>query len=262
MEIIDNHTHLFNKKTLDSYLKSHQGQISKSLVLSWYKEDLKKIAELIKSRKDLFLVGNVDMTKPLDEQYRFLENLFKQEKLFGIKFHPGYQLFYPHDEGVLPFANLCKTFNKPLIFHSGAVCEEEGGKPKYSHPKHISSLANKVKDCKLVISHFGFPHFETTAKIINSYPNGYTDVSGLIDESDSKKGLRETLANYKENLQKLVLKYPGIRKKIMFGTDYWGEETPLKFTQPYIDLVKTVFPEKEDQEQIFNKTAKKVFGLK
>ena len=193
------------------------------------------------------------------DQIKKLEPYFKQKTLVGIKLYPGYQYFYPFDKKVYPIAQLCQKYNKPLIFHSGDVYDPKNkALLKYSHPLHIDELAVNFPQCKIVISHFGFPFNFETATVVSKNDNVYTDISATIDASDTKEEADNIYAQYKADLTRIFNYFPNIIPKVMFGTDYGGEHTPLREVMPYIKLVKELFKPNE-QKAVYYQTAEKVY---
>jgi hypothetical protein len=257
--IIDIHSHIFDEKVYADYLKKAESKISKTFVIYYHSKDFNKIDELTKCKKNLFLIGCVNTNKEIGEQLIELEKLFKENKIIGIKLYPGYEPFYPSDKKIWSIAELCSKYNKPLIFHSGDVWSPDNTAIlKYSRPIYVDELAVKFPMCKIIISHFGFPYLLETANIVSKNPNVFTDVSGLILQPSSPKDLKEIMKCYTEDIKKVLTYFP-IHNKIMFGTDYSGEDTPLNQIKPYIRLVKKIFPKKKDQENIFWKTAERVY---
>ncbi len=66
------------------------------------------------------------------------------------------------------------------------------------------------------------------------------------------------LNQYIQDLTRVFNYFPTIKSKIMFGTDFAGEDTTLNLVAPYIKLVEHVFSGKE-QENVFYKLAEKIF---
>jgi len=257
--IIDVHCHAWKKKTYEEYLKKSKGKISKSIILHYFREEnFNKLLSFVESKDNLFLVASIDVDKDISKQVKYFESFFKKKKIFGIKLYPGYQYFYPSEKKIFPIAKLCQKYGKPLIFHSGDVWDPENKSLlKYSHPKYIGELAVNFPKCKIVISHFGFPHFLETANILSKNKNVFTDISGTLDDC-SKAEMKNLIKQYSQDLKRILTYFPDIKDKIMFGTDYSGEETPLNQVLPYIELVKKSFT-KKTQENVFYKTAKKVY---
>ncbi len=257
--IIDIHTHIYNEDSYKNYFRKSKGKISKALVMGWYKYDLENTLKYISQKDNLYLTGSVNMDGDIAEQVNCLDKYFKEKKIFGIKLYPGYQYFYPSDEKVYSIAELCQKYNKPLIFHSGDVYNpEKDALLKYSHPIHIDELAVKFPKCKIIISHIGFPHHIDAANVLSKNDNVYSEVSGTLDECESKKEATDMLNQYAKDLKRVFNYFPNVKSKIMFGTDYCGEDKPLKEIDPYINLIKKVFPKKE-QDNVFYKLADKIF---
>lgn len=259
--ITDVHTHIYGEDTYKSYLAKARGRISKALVMHWYKFNLNKLLEFVASKNNLYIVGSINIDNDVKRQLGIHQRLFQKKKIFGIKLYPGYQYFYPSDEKIYPIAELCQKYNKPLIFHSGDVYDPDNKSIlKYAHPIFIDELAVKFPKCKIMISHLGFPYHLETANVVFKNKNVYTDISGTIaiNETDTKKDIKNLFSQYARDLRRVFSYFPDIRRKIMFGTDYSGEDTPLNEIDPYIKIVKQVFSRRE-QENVFYKLADKLF---
>jgi len=257
--ITDIHTHIYDEETYQDYFNKAKGRISKALIMFWHKFDLDKLLEFADTKDNLFIVGAINIDGDIEKQLEIHERLFQDKKIYGIKLYPGYQYFYPSDEKIYSIAELCQKYNKPLVFHSGDVYNpEKDALLKYTHPIHIDELAVKFPKCKIIISHFGFPYFIETANIVSKNDNVFTDISGTLDETNTKKEAKNMLNQYKQDLARIFNYFPNIKAKVMFGTDFGGENTPLALIDPYIELVKRLFSNKE-QESVFYKLAEKVF---
>lgn len=263
--IIDNHTHINNKKSLNSYKKNSKKIISKIISIPWYKKtkdqiDIEDLLKFISDKPNIYALGAIDMDKPLEKQLSLHEKLLKDKKIVGIKLYPGYQYFYPSDPKVFEIARLCEKYNKPLVFHNGDFYDpEDKALLKYSHPIHIDELANKCPNTKIIISHFGFPYHMETANIISKNKNVFTDISGTIDNcGSSKKDLINLTTQYISDLKRVFNYYPHLKLKTMFGTDYSGEDTPLNQVQSYIDVIKKIM-NKQEQKNAFHLLAEKIY---
>lgn len=258
--IIDTHTHIYSEKTHREYF-SKAKKVAKALTLFYPLEKyrLEEILAFVETKKDLFLVGSIDMDGNVQQQIKTHEELFQNKKIYGIKLYPGYQLFFPSDKKVHPIAQLCQKYQRPLIFHSGDVYSPDNqALLKYSQSIHIDELAVKFPKCKIIISHFGFPAFLQTANIVSKNKNVYTDISGTLDQGDTKKEEKKMFKQYIKDLNRVFNYFPDIKEKIMFATDFGGEETPLSLINPYVNLVNKLFSGSQ-KHQVFSGLAENIF---
>jgi len=264
--IIDTHTHVCSPKTLEDYRKKSKNMVSKIIAIPFFEnppkvgEEIENLLLFSEKEPSIFPTGCFNMENGLKSQLEFHERLFSREKICAVKLFPGYQQFYPSDDKVLFIARLCEKYNRPLIFHSGDFYDPENKSfLKYSHPAHIDELAVKSPRTKIIISHFGFPYFLETANIVSKNKNVYTDISGTIDDWEiSKKEIKNLAKQYVADLKRVFNYYPDIKRKVMFATDYSGENTDLKLVIPYMKVIKKLFS-KEEQKSAFCGLAEELF---
>lgn len=267
--IIDCHTHIYDEKVYKEYFEKAKGRVKKALVMysSTTQDekgrilpvDLNKLIDFAQKKGNLFVIGSVEFDKNISHQLRTLEKLFKQKKIFGIKLYPGYEHFFPSDEKIYPIAKLCQKYGKPLTIHTGDVYNfEKKAILKYSHPIHVDDLATRFKKCKIVIAHFGFPHFLEAANIAGKNENVFVDVSATITEMGSKKENAALFNQYLVDLRRVYSYYSYVRRKTMFGTDFAGSHTYLNKVGEYIKLVEKAFIKKE-QPLVFYQLAETLF---
>lgn len=264
--VIDTHTHVCNKKTWETYQKKSKNAVSKVIALPMFDEtvkiwpDTKELLNFSQNEPRVFSAGSIDMNGNIRKQVEFYDKLFSQNKICAIKLYPGYQHFYPSDKKVYPVAKLCQKHKKPLIFHSGDLYDIK--KPvflKYSHPIYVDELASLFPNTIIIIAHFGFPHFMETANIVSKNTNVYTDISGTIDGfGENKEELQNIINQYSADLRRVFNYYPNIKNKVMFASDYGGEETELNLVIPYINVIRKILNE-EEQKNAFCKLAEKLF---
>ncbi len=247
--VIDTHTHIRNEKDYKSYARKAGKRKGKMLTLPLYNDDLDGFLAFTQTKNDLYPIGTVNMKDYAVPQIARLKDLFAAGRIYGVKLYPGYQYFYPTDEPVVEIARLCADFRKPLIFHSGDVLadayDERPALLKYSQSIHIDELANVVPECTIVIAHFGFPYFLQTANIVSKNTNVYTDISGTIEECDNKQEMKALLKYYAEDLIRAFAYFPQAKKKTMFGTDFYNDDSPLSRVSPYFELADKVFRKNE-----------------
>lgn len=271
--IIDMHTHIYNEQMWASYQRrAGKNKITKVIVIPWYNKnipdepDTEDLLKFTDKHEQLFPLGSIDMEGNIKKQLAYHEKLLHEKRIFGIKLYPGYQHFYASDKEVLPVAALCQKYNKPLVFHCGDVYDVEGkAHLKYSHPIYVDDLANDYPEVKIVISHFGFPYLIETANLLMKNKNVFSDISGSIEIDDSmtsNKHLKSMVSQYILDLSRVFTWYPKVKQKVMFGTDYCGEDTRLSQVQAYKDVINKLFTAKERNHVYFDLANKIYFEEK
>jgi predicted TIM-barrel fold metal-dependent hydrolase len=266
--IIDIHTHICNKKIWKEYQEKSHNTIEKVIAIPWCNRDsndtpripdVEELLEFTASESNVFALGSIDMDGNLEAQLARHEELLQQGKIVGIKLYTGYQYFYPYDEGVVRIGNLCGKYGKPLVFHIGD-CFDPDDKAilKYAHPIHIDELAKLCPNTNIVISHLGFPYFLETGNVVASNDNVYADISAVMVEFDTFEETMRLQEQYSDDLRRIFTYFPIIKNRIMFGTDFAGNETSLNLVQPYVELLKTSL-NKEQQENAFCKLAERLY---
>lgn len=267
--ITDIHTHIFTEDDYANYFAKADGRVKKAVVIhngtrvntEGFAEpmSLEETSDFVAGKDNLALIGNFDAEKEAAPQTQQLKSLFEESKMVGIKIYPGYQYFNASDEVWNPVAELCRKYNKPLVIHTGDVYSYEGTAIlKYAHPIHVDGLAYRFPDLKIVMAHFGFPYFMEAANVVSKNANVYTDISGTLDAADTREEERAMYEQYAADLKRVFKYFPDIRRKVMFGTDYGGEHTPLHQFEPYVLLTKDVF-NKDEQPHVFRSLARSLF---
>jgi len=189
----------------------------------------------------------------VDEACRMVEENLKRKECVGIKLYPGYNKLYITDKQYEPLYELAKTYRKPVAVHMGQTA---GSKAylKYSHPLTMDEAAVRHPDVQFVMCHFGNPWLMDAAAVVEKNENVAADLSGLLVAKVDFPALLKKQKGYLEAL-KTWITYCDDYGKFMFGTDW-----PLANYGDYIELTKWLIPE-EEWEQVFHKTAEKIYGL-
>lgn len=266
--IIDIHTHVCNKKIWEEYRKKSSNKINKIIAIPYFNKtsqdipkipDVEELLEFTDSKENIYALGSIDMDGDLETQLSKHEELFQTGKIVGIKLYTGYQHFFPYEEKVVRVAKLCEKYNKPLVFHSGDLFDPtDAAILKYAHPLHIDELAKLCPQTKIVISHFGFPYFLETTNVVAANENVYVDISAVIVKFSTARETRAIQKQYAADLKRVFTYYPIMKEKVMFGTDFAGEETPLCLVESYIKITKKLL-NKTQRENAFYKLAEKLY---
>ena len=89
--------------------------------------------------------------------------------------------------------------------------------------------------------------------VLNKNNNVYADISGILDT--------DTYEVLKQDMKKALKYYSGISNQILFGTDFIGNDTYLNEVEMYVKFVEELFEDEETRQNVFYKTAQKVFNI-
>ena len=156
----------------------------------------------------------------------------------GIKMHPEYQAFYPDDEKLTPFYELCAHYGMVITFHAGA---DIGFKPPYhGTPERFSALAKAFPKLKIICAHFGgWKRWDEVLEHLSGCENVYYDTAFCSSFLDCDTASRLISKKGAEN--------------IMLGSDLpW--ETPSESIQ-FIDSLKI---NSSAKELILEKNAQRI----
>jgi predicted TIM-barrel fold metal-dependent hydrolase len=179
---------------------------------------------------------------------RHAEELARDPKVVGFKFHPPDQGFYPSDKRFYGIWEALQAGNKPVMFHVGFTvlgANTDGGSGialDYGRPVHLDTLARDFPKMKIIAAHPGWPWEQELIGVVTHKKNVYVDTSGYLAEQ-LPEIFRKAIAGR-------------LQDKALFGTDY-----------PYIDLERALASfDKVDfkdtvKEKILIANAKALFKL-
>jgi len=168
------------------------------------------------------VLGSLDVhADDLNAVARYAEDLARNAKILGFKFHPPDQGFYPTDRRLYPIWEILQASGKPVMFHVGFTvlgANTEGGSGialDYGRPVHLDTLARDFPRMKIIAAHPGWPWEQELVGVVTHKKNLFVDTSGYLAEQ----------------LPEIFLKAIGgrLQDKALFGTDF-----------PYVDLEKAL----------------------
>ncbi|UCH93172.1 MAG: amidohydrolase [Candidatus Aminicenantes bacterium] len=128
-------------------------------------------------------------------------------KIHGLKVYPpcGY---YPRDEGLTPYYELCTGHRLPVIFHTGPTSPVF--KSKYSEIRCIDEVAHAYPGVNFILAHGGVMNVDEAVLLCAFRPNVYLDISGFLASFDPTGPIDALRSLFKRK----------INHKIIFGTDW------------------------------------------
>ena len=103
---------------------------------------------------------------------RYAEEMVRNPKVVGFKFHPPDQGFYPSDKRYYNIWEVLQAGGKPAMFHIGFTvlgANTEGGSGiglDYGRPIHLDTLAKDFPRMKILAAHPGWPWVEETIGVV------------------------------------------------------------------------------------------------
>lgn len=214
----------------------------------------------VKWDEDGRIVPALYMNSPTDYDFspaRF-EKMVKQGKVkvFGEigAYYSGTTL---SDAAWAPYLEICERYDIPVAVHTG------GGAPGGTYswaPKARLSLGDPylIEDVlvrhpklRIYIMHAGEQWHDHTLRLMEYYPQLYTDIAVLLWVSPSaQRFAREFLQN---------AKHAGVLDRVMFGSDQMGWPQAIELSISYLESLE--FLSEEDLEKIYYSNAVKFLGL-
>lgn len=209
------------------------------------------VIELATRFPDAFpgILGSLDIhAEDLNAVADYAQELARNPKVLGFKFHPPDQGFYPTERRLYPIWEVLQGSGKPVMFHAGFTvlgADTEGGSGialDYGRPVHLDTLARDFPRMKIIAAHPGWPWEQELVGVVTHKKNLFVDTSGYLAEQ----------------LPEIFLKAIGgrLQEKALFGTDF-----------PYVDLEKALASfnrmnfKESVKEKLLLTNAKALFGL-
>jgi len=164
---------------------------------------------------------------PKDKEKNYKLRKYIGEGCRGLKIHPVIQNVAPDDPATLELLEEVKTYNVPVLMHTGWGSI---GKGSYGFTKHYRKILAAFPKITFIFAHMGFYEPLALLDLIKAHPNVYVDTSwqpaGIIRKALAVIGEDRILlgSDWPFNLQStslnIVLKVtandPAAREKILY----------------------------------------------
>jgi predicted TIM-barrel fold metal-dependent hydrolase len=208
----------------------------------------------------LHAIGAIDPTKTSSDHLQKVEAVLKAGKVKALKAYLGYRPYGPDHAGYLPYYELAKTYNLPVVFHTGDTYSTTA-KLRSAHPLQVDEVAVDHPGVRFVMAHFGNPWLLDAAAVVYKNPNVWADLSGLIvgnealfsGHFEARKPIEE-ISDVILDVRK-AMRYVGKPDRFLYGSDW-----PLAPMASYRKLIEAIVP-KESHQAIFEDNAKALFNL-
>jgi predicted TIM-barrel fold metal-dependent hydrolase len=219
-------------RTPESFADLYAKQDVKALLIGWHpstvtegdKNSNDHVIDLVSKHPNAFagILASLDINaEDITKVARYADELVRNPKVVGFKFHPPDQSFYPSDKKFYAVWDVLQAGGKPVMFHVGFTvlgANTDGGSGialDYGRPIHLDTLARDFPRMKIIAAHPGWPWQEELIGVLTHKKNVFGDTSGYLAEQ----------------LPEIFLKAIGgrLQDKALFGTDF-----------PYVDLERAL----------------------
>jgi len=204
----------------------------KALLIGWHPSTVKEgsrnsndhVIELATKYPDAFagILASLDINaEDITKVARNAQELARNPKVVGFKFHPPDQGFYPSNRKFYAIWEVLQAGAKPVMFHVGFTvlgANTDGGGGialDYGRPIHLDTLARDFPRMKIIAAHPGWPWEQELIGVVTHKKNVHVDTSGYLAEQLPEIFLKAIASR--------------LQDKALFGTDF-----------PYVDLEKAL----------------------
>jgi predicted TIM-barrel fold metal-dependent hydrolase len=229
----------------------------KALIVGWDSETVTGlppvsndyVAKVAKDYPEAFL-GAWAMIDPWKGKaaIKELERCIKDLGMFGLKFQPVAQAFFPNDKRFYPLYEKCVELKIPVSFHTGTtglgagLPGGAGYRLKYTRPIYLDDVAADFPELTIIAIHPSWPWQDEMIAILVHKANVYNDLSGWAPKYFSDSLKREINGR--------------LQDKFLFGSDY--PEIPPK---RWLDEFRSGGYKQEVVEKVLYKNAQRIFGF-
>jgi hypothetical protein len=231
----------------------------KALLIGWHPSTVKEgsrntndhVIDLATKYPNAFagILASLDINaEDITKVARNAQELARNPKVVGFKFHPPDQGFYPSDRKFYAIWEVLQAGAKPVMFHVGFTvlgANTDGGGGialDYGRPIYLDTLAHDFPRMKIIAAHPGWPWEQELIGVVTHKKNVHVDTSGYLAEQ----------------LPEIFLKAIGgrLQDKALFGTDF-----------PYVDLEKALVSfdkvgfKDSAKEKMLHANARSLFNL-
>lgn len=251
-KIVDCHLHVLKQEEFELYKKTACANKFINIRGLYIDEmlDPYNFEEFIND-KNMYFIDSIDLNNTDDELKKIENDLNKYGRIIGIKIYLGYQKYYANDKKIFKVAEFANKHNLSVTFHCGEIYDDEGKSSysKYSDAKYIEELAIKYPNVNFIASHINWPNFDSVFYLCNKYNNVYTCFSGCND-GETKEGRDKQNSIIGSTINKYFKKYPKVKKKIMYGTDFFAVSDEYNDVSSYIEVIDLLNITEEEKEDI------------
>lgn len=264
MSIVDCHIHALTKTEFNLYKKTACANKYINIRGLYIDEMLDPYDfEEFVDNGDMYFIDSVDLDDINNEMNKIETDLNKYPRIIAIKIYLGYQKYYANDEKIFKVAEFANNHNLSVTFHCGEIYDDDGKSSysPYSDAKYIEDLAIKYPKVNFIASHINWPNFDNLFYLCHKYNNIYTCFSGCNDGETLEEKEKQNLM-ISDVLNKYIKLYPNIKKKVMYGTDFFAISDEYSDVSSYIKLIDLLDLTRQEKEDILYNNVCAAYNIK
>ena len=264
MDIVDCHMHVLTKNEFDLYKKTACANKYINIRGLYIDEMLDPYDfEEFVDNGDMYFIDSIDLDDVNNELNKIEIDLNKYPRIIAIKIYLGYQKYYANDEKIFKVAEFANNHNLSVTFHCGEIYDDNGESSysTYSDAKYIEDLAIKYPKVNFIASHINWPNFDNLFYLCHKYNNVYTCFSGCNDGETLEEREKQNLI-ISDVLNKYIKLYPNIKKKVMYGTDFFAISDEYSDVSNYIKIIDLLDLTRQEKEDILYNNVCAAYNIK
>jgi len=200
---------------------------------------------------NMYFIDSVDLDDIDNELLKLEKDIHIYPRIIAVKIYLGYQKYYANDKKIDKVVKFANKYNLAVTFHCGEIYDDNGESSysPYSDAKFIEELAIKYPNVNFIASHINWPNFDSVFYMCHKYGNVYTCFSGCNDGENVEERNSQNLL-ISDIINKYFKQYPNVKKKIMYGTDFFAESEDYSDVSSYMEVVDLLNLNKKEREDI------------
>jgi len=183
-----------------------------------------------------------DATLDRDYMLAEIESKVEHYRIKALKIHPAANELSPAHEGYQAIFELAMHKDLIVITHGGLAGNDLEG--KYCSPVDFRRVLELFPRLKLVVAHLAYPHTEGMVELACQFPNLYTDISFVLDNTPLTD----------DDFCKIIRRFdPG---RVLFGSDFPWSDPGMA-----VDRMLRLKLDQDELEMLAWKNASGIFGL-
>lgn len=262
--IVDCHMHVLTKDEFELYKKTACANKFINIRGLYIDEMLDPYDfEQFIENDNMYFIDSLDLEDVDNELIKIERDISKYPRIIAIKIYLGYQKYYANDQKIYKVAEFANNHGLSVTFHCGEIYDDDGkgAYSPYSDAKFIEELAIKFPKVNFIASHINWPNFDSLFYLCNEYNNVYTCFSGCNDGENFDEREKQNVM-IADTINKYFKHYPKVKRKIMYGTDFFAVSDEYNDVSSYIKVIDLLNLKEEEKYDILYNNVCNAYNIK